>query len=141
MFISYGAIAGLIAAVAFLIFVCFMIPVLVRTAKTLKEVNATMKTTNESIAELTTDVAGLMRQSSDLLDKTNDLLADVNDKMKTVEPVVQAAADLGESVSEINASSKKMAKRFGGLHFGRTGLIASALTTVMARRKRRKGEE
>ena len=119
----------------------FTIPMLVHTAKALKEVNETMQTTNKSIQQISTDVDGLMKQSSDLLDKTNDLLADVNGKMKTIDPVVKAAADLGESVQEINASSKKMAKRFNSARSVRTGVLSSVLTTVLARRKRRNGED
>ena len=61
--------------------------------------------------------------------------------MKTIDPVVKAAADLGESVSEINASSKKMAKRFNNARIGRGGVISSVLTAMLARRKRRRGEE
>lgn len=46
MTISYGALAGLIAAIAFLILVLFTIPMLIRTAKVLKETSATIRTTN-----------------------------------------------------------------------------------------------
>lgn len=141
MLISYGAVAGLIAAAAFLLLVLFMIPMLVRSAKALKEVDQTLKTTNQSIQQLTDDVDGLMKQTSYLLDKTNILLNDVNKKMETIDPVVQACADLGESVSELNASSKKMAQHFTANRVKRTGLMSSVLTAILARRKRRRGED
>ena len=69
------------------------------------------------------------------------MLADVNVKMKTIDPVVQAAADLGESVSDVNTSTRKMAKRFNNFHWKRNGLMSSALASVFARHKRRKGED
>ena len=90
--------------------------------------------------KISEDMDGLMDQTSDLLDKTNDLMTDVNGKMKTLDPVVKAAADLGESVSELNDSSKKIAKRFSSNHLSRTGLISSIAATAFARRKRRRGE-
>ena len=52
MTISYGALAGLIAAIAFLILVLFTIPMLIRTAKVLKETSATIQTTNIPIQSL-----------------------------------------------------------------------------------------
>ena len=142
MVISYGALAGLIAAIAFLVLVLFTIPVLRHTTKAIEEANKTMQTTNESIKKISEDVNGLMGQTSDLLDKTNLLLADVTGKMKTIEPVVKAAADLGESVSEINTSSKKMVKRFNNRsRFSGAGIVSSVLAATLARRKRRKGED
>lgn len=89
---------------------------------------------------MTEDMDSLMDQTNDLLDKTNDLMVDINGKMKTLDPVVQAAADLGESVSELNDSSKKIAKRFSNNHFSHAGLVSSIAATAFARRKRRRGE-
>ncbi|RHW49283.1 DUF948 domain-containing protein [Lactobacillus bombicola] len=141
MIISYGALAGLIAAVALLILVLFTIPVLIRVAKAAKEVNKTIQLTNESIQQVTKDVDELLDQTGDLLDKTNVLMADVNVKMKTMDPVVQAAADLGVSVSDVNASSRRMAKKVSNFHLKRDGIMSSALTSVFARRRRRKGKD
>ncbi|MBA1394353.1 DUF948 domain-containing protein [Lactobacillus sp. XV13L] len=141
MEISYGALAGLIAAVALLILVLFTIPVLVRVAQATKEADKTIESANESIQQIAKDVDELLHQSSDLLDKTNVLMADVNVKMSTLEPVVQAAADLGESVSDVNASSRKMAKRVSSFHLKRGSVMSSALAAMFARRKRRKGED
>ena len=64
-------------------------------------------------------------------------MTDVNGKMKTLDPVVKAAADLGESVSELNDSSKKIAKRFSSNRLSHAGLVSSI---VFARRRRRRGE-
>jgi uncharacterized protein YoxC len=67
-------------------------------------------------------------------------MTDVNGKIKTLDPVVKAAADLGESVSELNDSSKKIAKRFSSNHFSRAGIVSSVAATAFARRRRRRGE-
>ncbi|WEV43291.1 DUF948 domain-containing protein [Lactobacillus sp. ESL0684] len=141
MEISYGALAGLIAAVALLILVLFAIPVLVRMAKTTKQINETIATTNDSIQQLTKDVNVILDQTNDLLDKTNVLLADVNVKVKTLDPVFQAVADVGTSMSDVNASSRKLAKKFSNNHAKRSGVISSAVTSMFARRKRRQGRE
>jgi uncharacterized protein YoxC len=140
MTFSYGALAALIAAAAFLILVLFMIPMLVRTAKTLKTANKTIETANESLSKISADTEDLMKQTNELLAKTNDLMDDVNGKLKTIDPVVQAAADLGTSVSKLNDSSQRAVKRFSSWHSSKTGLVSAALATLLARRKRRRGE-
>ena len=56
MTISYGALAGLIAAIAFLILVLFTIPMLTRTAKLLKETSTTIQTTNESLKKIFAEI-------------------------------------------------------------------------------------
>ncbi|MBH9986470.1 DUF948 domain-containing protein [Lactobacillus sp. M0390] len=140
--ISYGEVAGLIAAAALLVLILFTIPVLIHAAKAAKQANQTIKAANESLEQISKDIDVLAHQTSDLLDKTNVLLADVNVKMETLDPVVKAAADLGESVSDVNASSRKMAKRVSNFHLNSgNGFVSSALSSMFARRKRRKGKE
>lgn len=41
----------------------------------------------------------------------NELLEDVNQKVATIDPVFQAAADLGESVSDLNSATRKLTDR------------------------------
>lgn len=141
MTFSYGALAGLIAAGAFLLLVLCMIPLLVHTSKALKEASKTIENANDIMVKIGHNSEELMQQSGDVLDKTNMLLADINDKMRTVEPVVKAAADLGESVSKINASSQRAVQRISNHKISRTGLISTIFATMLARRKRRRGEE
>ena len=141
MTFSYGALAGLIAAGAFLLLVLCMIPLLVHSSKGLKEASKTIENANDILIKLGHNSEELMQQSQDLMDKTNTLLADINDKMKTVQPVVKAAADLGESVSKLNASSQRAVKRFSARRASRAGLLSTFLATVLARRKRRRGED
>ncbi len=138
MDLTYGELAGLIAAGALAILVIFTIPVLIRAARVAKKAEETIKITNGSIEKISKEVDQLLDQSSDLLDKTNVLMADVNVKMETLDPVVQAAADLGVSVSDVNASSRKMAKRMNNFHLkGNSGILSSILSLLFARRKRR----
>ena len=141
MSISYGALAGLIAAVAFLILVLFTLPLIVRATKTMKKVDSTMDSVNTAVDDLTKQTAVLMKQSEDLL--SNALLADVNGKVTELEPVVKAAADLGESVSDINSSSRRMIERFSGMGIrgAGIGIFSSLVSRMFARRKRRRGED
>ena len=59
------------------------------------------------------------------------------------EPVVKAAADLGESVSDINSSSRRMIERFSGMGIrgAGIGIFSSLVSRMFARRKRRRGED
>ncbi|WP_439644582.1 DUF948 domain-containing protein [Amylolactobacillus amylophilus] len=129
MDISLGALAGLIAAVAFLILVLFLIPVLVRTAKTMKEVSRTVATTNKTVEQVTNNVDALSQQVEGLLVKSNTLLNDVNGKVQTLDPVFVAAADLGQSVSDINTSSKNIVHRVSG--FSGTATKAGVAGTIL----------
>lgn len=48
----------------------------------------------------------MSRQVEGLLVKSNELLLDINGKVATIDPLFTAVADLSESVSELNHSSK-----------------------------------
>ena len=48
-----------------------------------------------------------------LLVKSNELLTDVNQKVATIDPLFTAVADLSESVSELNTSSKHLITKVG----------------------------
>ncbi len=137
MDITYGELAGLIAAGAFLIFVLFLIPVLLKVAKTMKEVSGVVSTANSTIATVTDDVSALSEQVEGLLVKTNTLLNDVNGKVATIDPVFVAAADLGQSVSDVNNSTKNIVSRVSDLS-GKTskaGMAASILSKLHSKKK------
>ena len=59
MSISYSALAGLTAAVAFLILVLFTLPLIVRATKTMKKVDSTMDSVNIAVDDLTKQTAVL----------------------------------------------------------------------------------
>ncbi len=88
-----GQIAGLIAAIAFLVLVVFIGVFLMKMVRTLGEVNQSVKT-------MTNDMDVIAKQTEDILASANTLLDDVNHKVATIDPVFQAAATLGR-VSQI----------------------------------------
>ncbi|AUJ30194.1 MAG: DUF948 domain-containing protein [Liquorilactobacillus hordei] len=99
MELTLGQLAGLIAAVAFLLLVVFLCVVLAKVGKIMNEVN-------ESVKSMRTDINGLSREAESILAKSNTLLTDVEGKSKTIDPLFQAVADLSESVSDLNNASR-----------------------------------
>ena len=63
-----------------------------------------------------------------LLVKSNELLLDINGKVETIDPLFTAIADLSESVSELNTSSKNIVTKVGGI--GRTTAKATVAGKV-----------
>jgi len=74
--------------------------------KTLGELNHSMKT-------MTSDVDVISHQAENIMANANELLEDVNKKVATIDPVFQAAADLGESVSDLNTATRNLTERVG----------------------------
>jgi len=110
-----GEIAGLIAAIAFAVLVVFIVKVLLQLSKTLEKVDQTVAEANTTIEVVTKDVDVLSRQVEGLLVKSNELLLDINGKVATIDPLFTAVADLSESVSELNVSSKNIVTKVGGI--------------------------
>lgn len=139
MTISFGALAGLVAAIAFLILVLFTIPVLKRLTGLLTKTDNTVDIVNKTVTDLSGQTTELLKESTKLLEKSNYLLEDVNGKVKELDPVVQAAADLGESVSDINASSKNLVSQFSTIkeNTAKIGLVSSLARKLIFRRNRR----
>lgn len=92
---TFGQLAGLIAAIAFLILVVFACVVLNQLGKTMKE-------TNHSITTLTRDMDSLSQEIEDVLANTNTLIKDINQKSEQLDPAVKAVADVSQSVIDIN---------------------------------------
>lgn len=103
MTLTFGQLAGLIAALAFLVLVIFLCISLNKLAHTITEMN-------KSINTLTDDADGIAKEVEDLVNKTNTLMNDVNKKSEKIEPVFDAAVDLGKSVSELNTAGHDLAK-------------------------------
>lgn len=117
---TMGQLAGLIAAIAFLILVLFIGLFLVR-------MSATMKETKRSVEILTNDADALSKEVEVILGNANELLEDVNQKVSTIDPAFQAVADLGTSVSELNDATHSITDRFksGAKTSVGTGLVTS----------------
>ena len=104
MTITFGQIAGLIAALAFLILVVFICAVLKNLVTTVKEMNISIKT-------LTKDADSIAGNVDELMNKTNVLLDDINHKASELDPLFRTAAELSESVSALNEASRSMAEK------------------------------
>ncbi|MEG2644894.1 MAG: DUF948 domain-containing protein, partial [Enterococcus sp.] len=100
----------------------------------------TVTEANTTIDVLTKDVDLLMQQVEGLLVKGNHLLNDINGKVETIDPLFTAVADLSESVSALNNSSRNLAVKVGGV--GKNAAKVSAAgkvgTTTMKFFKHRK---
>lgn len=134
---TVGQIAGLIAAIAFLILVFFIGLFLVRLSATLKE-------TKNSVTVLTNDADALSKEVEVILGNANVLLEDVTQKVATIDPAFQAVADLGSSVSKLNDATHKLTDRFAGgaKKSAGTGLAASigksAVSSIWKRHQNKK---
>ena len=104
-----GQIAGLIAAIAFVVLVCFIGMFLSRLGKTLEE-------TTKSIEGLSKDVDALTHELENVLGNTNELLEDLNKKSTELDPAVKAIADLGQSASDVNAAARHFTDRLNAQH-------------------------
>ena len=96
-----GNIALLIIAIAFAVLVVFLVIVLHKVSKVVEEANRTVKL-------VSSDVDVLLHQADGIMAKASTWLDDVNGKVATIDPLFTAVADLSESVSDINASSRKL---------------------------------
>lgn len=123
--------AGLIAACAFLVLVVFLV---VKLNPILSKLDKTVAQVNDSLEIITRDVDNLSIEVEGLLNKTNALVDDVNGKIKKTDPLFTAIGDLGETVSDVNDSTRSLATKvtnlrpgatWGALRFGRAFLTRS----------------
>ncbi|MFD1126370.1 DUF948 domain-containing protein [Lentilactobacillus raoultii] len=116
-----GQIAGLIAAIAFLLLVIFIGMFLLKLSRTISEVNT-------SIRSMTSNVDVIAKQTDKIMATSNTLVKDVDDKLNIVTPVFQAAADLGESVSDLNKATQHLTSKVKNT--GKKGAAAGIAGTV-----------
>ncbi|EJF01429.1 DUF948 domain-containing protein [Liquorilactobacillus mali] len=133
MELTLGQLAGLIAAVAFLLLVVFLCIVLAKVGKIMNEVN-------ESVKSMRTDINGLSREAEAILAKSNTLLTDIEDKSKTIDPLFQAVADLSESVSDLNNASRGLATKVSSStkSVGKTSVVLGVARKLYNLRKKNK---
>lgn len=113
-----GQIAGLIAAIAFLLLVLFLGLFFLRVIK--------------SIGIITGNIDQISRETEVILANANELLEDVNGKVRKIDPAFTAVGDLGESVSSINAATRNFTERFNNVRPGR-GLTGLAVATKFSK--------
>ena len=123
-----GNIALLIIAIAFAVLVVFLVIVLHKVSKVVEEANRTVKL-------VSSDVDVLLHQADGIMTKANTLLDDVNGKVATIDPLFTAVADLSESVSAINASSRKLVTRLNRGSTKRKTTSASAVVLAKTAKK------
>ncbi|MFU1768152.1 DUF948 domain-containing protein [Mammaliicoccus sciuri] len=90
-------IAGIIAAVAFLIICVVLALFLMQLLKTVKGIN-------ETLDGIQGQIQGITRESTDLLHKANRLTEDIQDKSLRLNSVVDAVKGVGDSVQTLNNS-------------------------------------
>lgn len=123
-----GNIALLIIAIAFAVLVVFLVIVLHKVSKVVEEANRTVKL-------VSSDVDVLLHQADGIMAKAYTLLDDVNGKVATIDPLFTAVADLSESVSDINASSRKLVTRLNRGSTKRKTTSASAVVLAKTAKK------
>lgn len=105
---TLGELAGMIAAIAFVVLVVFICLNLSKFSKILEEVKDTVSRLNTTIDVVTKDVDNLSIEVEGLLNKANTLVDDVNGKLSKTDPLFTAIGDLGITVSDLNDSTKNM---------------------------------
>lgn len=105
---TLGNIAALIAAIAFAVLVIFISMNLSKVMQVIDEVQDTVKRLNTTIDVVTKDVDNLSIEIEGLLNKANTLVDDVNGKLSKTDPLFVAIGDLGESVSDLNNSTRNL---------------------------------
>ena len=103
-------LAALIAAIAFAVLVVYLCLVLKKLSGVLLRLHTTVDKANEAIGVVTKDVDQLSIEVEGLLNKVNTLVDDINGKLEKTDPLFTAIGDVGESVSGIQASTKKVSK-------------------------------
>ena len=112
---TVGQIAGLIAAIAFLILVIWVGWFLTKVVK--------------NLADLSNNINDLTKELDDVLTNTNELLTDVNDKAEMITPAVQAIADVGQSISDVNEASRNFVEKINNRR-NNHGTVSKMMTNV-----------
>ena len=136
---TVGQLAGLIAALALVVLVIFIAWFLVKVAGAIR--NAIT-----SVEQLTKDVDTLSGELNEILKNSNFLLEDINKKAVQVDPAVQAIADLGQSVSDVNQASRSLVENLASRRekrrnsFMKSAAQAAAMGVVSRVFKRKKNQ-
>ena len=136
---TVGQLAGLIAALALVVLVIFMAWFLVKVAGAIRDAIT-------SVEQLTKDVDTLSGELNEILKNGNSLLEDINKKAVQVDPAVQAIADLGQSVSDVNQASRSLVENLASRRekrrnsFMKSAAQAAAMGVVSRVFKRKKNQ-
>ncbi|MCL0318777.1 DUF948 domain-containing protein [Apilactobacillus xinyiensis] len=100
-----GEVAALLAALAFIVLVIFLCMFIKKLIRNLEEMERT-------INSISSDVDMLSKQAENVLASSNTLIKDIDDKLNTINPVFDAAAEVGQSVSEFNTATHDFTSKF-----------------------------
>ncbi len=95
----------------FLIIALAIAIIAVRVSGVTKEVKETVAETNKTLDTINGELGILTKEVEGLLAKSNTLLEDVNGKVAAIDPVFTAIGELGESVSDLNQSTRQLTQR------------------------------
>ncbi|MGJ3916130.1 DUF948 domain-containing protein [Limosilactobacillus fermentum] len=136
---TVGQLAGLIAALALVVLVIFIAWFLVKVAGAIRDAIT-------SVEQLTKDVDTLSGELNEILKNSNSLLEDINKKAVQVDPAVQAIANLGQSVSDVNQASRSLVENLASRRekrrnsFMKSAAQAAAMGVVSRVFKRKKNQ-
>ena len=136
---TVGQLAGLIAALALVVLVIFIAWFLVKVAGAIRDAIT-------SVEQLTKDVDTLSGELNEILKNSKCLLEDINKKAVQVDPAVQAIADLGQSVSDVNQASRSLVENLASRRekrrnsFMKSAAQAAAMGVVSRVFKRKKNQ-
>ena len=136
---TVGQLAGLIAALALVVLVIFIAWFLVKVAGAIRDAIT-------SVEQLTKDVDTLSGELNEILKNSNSLLEDINKKAVQVDPAVQAIADLGQIVSDVNQASRSLVENLASRRekrrnsFMKSAAQAAAMGVVSRVFKRKKNQ-
>lgn len=94
-------IAAIVAAIGFLI-LC------VALAMTLNSLKNTLKEVSGTVSGLESQLQGVTLETTNLLHKTNELAEDIQVKSEKMNTVVDAVKGVGNSVTDLNASIRRI---------------------------------
>lgn len=108
---TYTDVASLIAAISFAVLVIYIIMNLRKLLNVFDSLEGTVKQSTNSIEVITKDVDALSGELETLLGSVNVLAKDVNQKLEKVDPLFDAIGDVGETVVDVNDSTRNLAAK------------------------------
>ncbi|NDR69216.1 DUF948 domain-containing protein [Fructilactobacillus sanfranciscensis] len=116
---TVGQVAGLIAAIAFAVLVIFIGIFLLNLVKALNDAS-------RNLDSITIDI-------NDLSDNVSDLIENVNDRIDQIDPVFQAAAEIGTTVTEATEKAKSTTDNLKNKLnlFTKTSILSIVANTAM----------
>ncbi|SRR5690554_3135524 len=101
-------ISALIAAIAFLLLVIFLIRALISTSKTLNAASKTLDHIGTTLKGFEQQMEGITKETTELLNKTNRLADDIVNKTGKLDVLFDGIKGIGHTVQQFNLSLQKL---------------------------------